>query len=154
MAKEKSGGSARSARRAARLAAVQALYQLEMNDTDSSPKQVIAEFESMRLDDKADRELFADIVSGTMARIAELDAEIGRLLVEGWTVERLEAVLRAILRAGAYELVARLDVPPRVAINEYVEIAFSFFGGREPSLVNGVLDRLAKERREDELRQG
>jgi N utilization substance protein B len=149
-AKSKPGGSARSARRGARLAAVQALYQLEMNQ--AAPTQVIAEFESVRLDDKADRELFADIVSGTTARVEELDGEIGRLLAEGWTVERLESVLRAILRAGAYELVVRLDVPPRVAINEYVEIAYSFFGGREPGLVNGVLDRLAKERREDELR--
>jgi N utilization substance protein B len=152
MVKEKPSGSARSARRAARLAAVQALYQLDMNE--GTPKQVIAEFETLRLDEHADRELFADLVSGTMARVAELDAEIGRLLTEGWTVERLEMVLRAILRAGTYELLARLDVPPRVAINEYVEIAHSFFGGREPSLVNGVLDRLAKERREDELRQG
>ena len=152
MAKEKPGGSARSARREARLAAVQALYQIEMNDGDA--KHVVAEFETLRLGAQADRVLFADLVTGTMARLAELDVEIGRLLVEGWTIERLETVLRAILRAGAYELVVRLDVPPRVTINEYVEIAHSFFGGREPSLVNGVLDRLAKERREDELRQG
>lgn len=149
---KKAGGSARGARRAARLAAVQALYQLEMNE--ATTQQVIAEFQTLRLADDADRDLFADVVAGTMARLPELDAEIGRLLAEGWSFERLETVLRAILRAGVYELVVRLDVPPRVAINEYVEIAHSFFGGREPNLVNGVLDRLAKERREDELRQG
>ena len=77
-----------------------------------------------------------------------------RDIEEGWSFERLETVLRAILRAGAYELIVRLDVPARVAINEYVEIAHSFFGGREPNLVNGVLDKLAKERRQDELRTG
>lgn len=149
---KKAGGSARGARRAARLAAVQALYQLEMNE--ATTQQVIAEFQTLRLAEDADRDLFADVVAGTMTRLPELDAEIGRLLAEGWSFERLETVLRAILRAGTYELMVRLDVPPRVAINEYVEIAHSFFGGREPNLVNGLLDRLAKERREDELHQG
>jgi len=149
---KKAGGSARGARRAARLAAVQALYQLEMNE--ATTQQVIAEFQTLRLAEDADRDLFADVVAGTMTRLPELDAEIGRLLAEGWSFERLERVLRAILRAGTYELLVRLDVPPRVAINEYVEIAHSFFGGREPNLVNGLLDRLAKERREDELHQG
>ena len=149
---KKAGGSARGARRAARLAAVQALYQLEMNE--ATTQQVIAEFQTLRLAADADRDLFADVVAGTMTRLPELDAEIGRLLAEGWSFERLERVLRAILRAGTYELLVRLDVPPRVAINEYVEIAHSFFGGREPNLVNGLLDRLAKERREDELHQG
>jgi N utilization substance protein B len=149
---KKAGGSARGARRAARLAAVQALYQLEMNE--ATTQQVIAEFQTLRLAEDADRDLFADVVAGTMTRLHELDAEIGRLLAEGWSFERLETVLRAILRAGTYELMVRLDVPPRVAINEYVEIAHSFFGGREPNLVNGLLDRLAKERREDELHQG
>ena len=149
---KKAGGSARGARRAARLAAVQALYQLEMNE--ATTQQVVAEFQTLRLAEDADRDLFADVVAGTMARLPELDAEIGRLLAEGWSFERLETVLRAILRAGSYELLVRLDVPPRVAINEYVAIAHSFFGGREPNLVNGLLDRLAKERREDELRQG
>ena len=75
-------------------------------------------------------------------------------LVEGWTVERLETVLRAILRAGAYEILARPDIPPRVSISEYVEIAHAFFGGREPGLVNGVLDRLAQERRAGDLEPG
>jgi transcription antitermination protein NusB len=149
---KKAGGSARGARRAARLAAVQALYQLEMNE--ATTQQVIAEFQTLRLAEDADRDLFADVVAGTMTRLPEPDAEIGRLLAEGWSFERLERVLRAILRAGTYELLVRLDVPPRVAINEYVEIAHSFFGGREPNLVNGLLDRLAKERREDELHQG
>jgi N utilization substance protein B len=75
-------------------------------------------------------------------------------LVEGWKVERLETVLRAILRAGAYEILARPDIPPRVTISEYVEIAHAFFGGREPGLVNGVLNRLAQERRAGDLEIG
>ena len=134
--------SPRAARRAARLAAVQAIYQLDMNAAQSN--SVVAEFVTHRLGRDADRALFADLVNGVADRLADLDRMIGEALVEGWTVERLETVLRAILRAGTYELVARADVPPRVAISEYVEIAHAFFAGREPGLVNGVLDRLAR----------
>jgi len=142
----------RSARRAARLAAVQALYQLNMNDV--APAVVIAEFVGHRLERHADQPLFSDLVGGVAARVAALDEMIGAALVEGWTVERLETVLRAILRAGAYELVARPDIPPRVAISEYVEIAHAFFGGREPGLVNGVLHRLAQQLRPADLAAG
>jgi N utilization substance protein B len=141
-----------SARRAARLAAVQALYQLDMND--GAPAVVIAEFVRHRLEEHADQTLFSDVVGGVAARVADIDARIGAALVEGWTVERLETVLRAILRAGTYELLARPDVPPKVAISEYVEIAHAFFGGREPGLVNGVLHRLAGELRGAELDAG
>jgi len=141
-----------SARRAARLAAVQALYQLDMNDV--APAVVIAEFVAHRLEQHADRPLFSDLVESVAARVVEIDTLIGGALVEGWTVERLETVLRAILRAGAYEILARPDIPPRVTISEYVEIAHAFFGGREPGLVNGVLDRLAQERRAGDLEPG
>ncbi len=134
-----------SARRAARLAAVQALYQLDMNDV--APAVVIAEFVADRLERHADQPLFSDLVKGGSAREAEIDTMIGAALVEGWSVERLETVLRAILRAGTYELMARPDIPPRVAISEYVEIAHAFFGGKEPGLVNGVLHRLAQQLR-------
>jgi N utilization substance protein B len=141
-----------SARRAARLAAVQALYQLDMNDV--TPAVVIAEFVGHRLEQHADQPLFSDLVGNVAARVEEIDGLIGGALVEGWTVERLETVLRAILRAGAYEIVARPDIPPRVSISEYVEIAHAFFGGREPGLVNGVLNRLAQERRAGDLDPG
>jgi len=144
--------SQRSARRAARLAAVQALYQLDMNDV--APAVVIAEFVGHRLEQHADQPLFSDLVGNVAARVVEIDGLIGGALVEGWTVERLETVLRAILRAGTYEIVARPDIPPRVTISEYVEIAHAFFGGKEPGLVNGVLNRLAHERRAVDLDAG
>ena len=138
-----------SARRAARLAAVQALYQLDMNEGVAAA--VVSEFVKHRLEPHADQPLFSDIVGGVAARVVEVDDVIGGALVEGWTVARLEMVLRAILRAGTYELLARTDVPPKVAISEYVEIAHAFFSGKEPGLVNGVLNRLAQERRPGEL---
>ena len=141
-----------SARRAARLAAVQALYQLDMSEGVAAA--VVSEFVKHRLEPHADQPLFTDIVGGVAARVVEVDDLIGGALVEGWTVQRLEMVLRAILRAGTYELVARPDVPPKVAISEYVEIAHAFFGGKEPGLVNGVLNRLAQERRPGELATG
>ena len=106
--------SQRSARRAARLAAVQALYQLDMNDV--APAVVIAEFVRHRLEQHADQPLFSDLVGNVAARVVEIDGLIGGALVEGWKVERLETVLRAILRAGTYEIIARPDIPPRVTI--------------------------------------
>jgi N utilization substance protein B len=141
-----------SARRAARLAAVQALYQLDMNE--GAAAAVVSEFVKHRLEPHADQPLFSDLVGGVATRVVEIDGLIGGALVEGWRVERLEMVLRAILRAGTYELVARPDVPPKVAISEYVEIAHAFFSGKEPGLVNGVLNRLAQERRPGELAAG
>jgi N utilization substance protein B len=143
-----------SARRAARLAAVQALYQLDMTVGTAGATAVVSEFVKHRLEPHADQPLFSDVVGGVAARVEEVDGVIGGALVEGWTVERLDMVLRAILRAGTYELMARPDVPPKVAISEYVEIAHAFFSGKEPGLVNGVLNRLAQERRPGELAAG
>lgn len=139
-APKKSGG--RSARREARLTAVQALYQREMNAAPAT--DVVAEFVQHRLPQTADRGLFSDLVIGTTTRQGDLDDMIDGALADGWTVTRLEKVLRAVLRAGAYELLARQDVPPRAAITEYVDIAHAFFSGREPAMVNGVLDKLAR----------
>ena len=137
-------------RRAARLAAVQALYQIEMNDAGAD--DVIAEFVRHRLgaDDgtasaAADPELFADLVRGACARHDEIDALISAALSADWTIERLELLLRAVLRVGVYELVGRPQVPARVAINEHIEIARDFFSRGEPGMVNGVLDRIARE---------
>ena len=132
-------------RRIARLAAAQALYQIEVAGVGADA--VLLEFLEHRLDDEIDdglkladmdRALFKDLVGGVSARKAELDELLEPLLAPDWTL------LRVILRAGAYELAQRTDVPPKVAITEYVDLAHDFFGGREPALVNGVLDRLAR----------
>ena len=141
----------------ARLAAVQALYQIELTSAD--PGAVVSEFLSHRLGREidgdqyaeADRGFFADLVRGCTERREDVDGIVAAALPPEWPLARLESVLRAILRAGAYELLARSDVPARVAINEYVEIAHAFFSGKEPGMVNGVLDRVARTVREAEL---
>lgn len=144
--------NARNARRTARLNAVQALYQIDMVKADVEP--VIDEFITHRLPAEGDRPLFVRIVGGVKDRAKEIDHMIGQSLSEGWQLDRLETVLRAVLRAGVYELLAETAVPPRVVINEYVEIAHAFFSGREPAMVNGVLDKLARVLRADELSSG
>lgn len=144
-------------RSAARLAATQALYQIAL--AGPAAESVVAEFLSYRAQGEgpafplagADQELFADIVREAAARRDELDRLIAAVLAEGWTLDRLETVLRAILWAGTYELLARADVPVQVVINEYVDVAHAFFAGKEPAFVNGVLDRLARSLRPGEL---
>lgn len=148
-------------RSVARLSAVQALYQIEI--TQSDPETVLREFLKHRLERPGgggeeeipladpDAELFTDLVRGVSARREDLDGMITAALTKDWTVDRLESVLRAALRSGAYELLARPDVPARVIISEYVDIAHAFFSGPEPGLVNGVLDRIARPLRPGEL---
>ncbi len=146
-----------TSRSTARLAAIQALYQIAFSNAD--PEQVIAEFTAHRLGEgidgvrllKADPSLFADIVRGVVRSRADLDDMIAAVLVEDWTIERLETLLACILRAGAHELADRADVPARVVISEYVDLADAFYGEKETGLVNGVLDRLARELRPLEL---
>ena len=150
------GGSRR--RSVARLAAVQALYQLEAN-SEADPRSVVSEFVRHRFGQEidggrlgeADPELFADIVCGVSDDRQRLDTEIAAALTEDWPLARLDSVLRAILRAGAYELVHRHDVPPRVSLAEYTAIAYAFFTGKAPGLANGVLNHLAHAFREDDL---
>lgn len=142
------------ARTKARLAAVQALYQMDMTQRDLSV--VLEEFLSHRFDaaeiyEGADRGFFRDIVSGVAERQPEIDPEIAKHLAQGWRLARIDSILRAILRSGVYEIVARPDVPARAVINEYVEIARDFFGNDEPAVVNGVLDRVARQKREREF---
>jgi N utilization substance protein B len=155
------GGAARR-RSVARLLAVQALYQIELNKLGPSSAEidsVIGEFVKHRLGQEiegehygeADRSLFVDIVRGASARQNELDEMLTKALSEEWPVHRLETILRAILRAGVYELVARRDIPPRVVISEYLDVAHAFFAGKEPAMVNGVLDRLAHVLRAEEF---
>ena len=142
----------------ARLAAVQALYQLELNK-GVDPETVVREFAKHRLGQEidgdhygaADPALFSDIVRGVSTHLERLDAAISVVLTEEWPLARLDSVLRAILRAGAYELVHRLDVPPRVSISEYTGVAHAFFSGKEPGLANGVLDKLGRTLRAAEM---
>ena len=151
------GGKPHSNRTAARLAAVQALYQMDMTQKDLN--EVLAEFVVHRLEADpppdayrdADVEFFRSVVSGTVFHQAEIDPIIAGSLAEGWRLSRIDSILRAILRAGVYEVILRPDVPARALINEYVDVAHSFFGGDEPAVVNGVLDRIAKSRRADEM---
>jgi len=145
-------------RSVARLAAVQALYQLELN-READPEVVVREFARHRLGQEidgdrygeADPVLFSDIVRGVSSDLDRLDATISEVLTEEWPLPRFDAVLRAILRAGAYELVHRSDVPPRVSINEYTTIAHAFFSDKEPGLANGVLDKLGRTLRASEM---
>jgi len=142
------------ARSAARLGAVQALYQVEQSETPD-PRLTVEEFRSHRLGKeidgdlyaRPDTELFEDIVLGAVERGEELDQRLAQALPPEWPLSRLDSVLRAILRAGAYEMAARPDIPTAVIINEYVDLAHAFEGGGEPAFVNGVLDRLARELR-------
>ena len=141
----------RQARSVARLAAVQALYQMEVSGAGA--EAVVREFSEHRFDRdieghtlaEADEAFFGDIVRGAVEDQAGIDRAIARRLAEGWRLERIDATLRAILRAGAFELMKRADVPHEVAIDEYVEIAKSFFEGPEPGFVNGALDGIARD---------
>ena len=135
-------------RRAARLAAVQALYQITL--TGAHVKAVMAEFVRFRfgaeLDGdrfvEPDRQLFANVVQGASDRPQDLDDLVRGALSAGWSMERLELLLRMILRAGAWELRDNRTVPVRLVIGEYVDLTHAFFSGPEPGMVNAVLDRL------------
>jgi N utilization substance protein B len=138
-------------RSAARLAAVQALYQHEMEETPI-PK-LLHEFHLHRLGatiegaqyEEAEVDFFDDVVSGANARAAELDGLISARLPADWPLHRLDRPMRQILRAGAYELAARIDVPTGSVISEYVDVAKAFYGQREAGFVNGVLDAVARD---------
>ena len=138
-------------RSAARLAAVQALYQQEMEAIPVA--RLLHEFHHHRLGatidgvEYADAEVdfFDDLVKGADARGAELDALIAGRLAAGWSLARLDKPMKAILRAGAYELAARADVPTATVISEYVDVAKAFYDSRETGFVNGLLDAVAKE---------
>ena len=142
-----------NARSAARLAAVQALYQREMSG--GSVPRLLAEFRDHRLGAEiegdrfreADVDFFNDVVEGVDARGEEIDALVTDNLAEGWALDRLDRPMRQILRAGTYELIARADVPPNAVINEYVDVAHAFYEEREAKFVNGLLDAVAKKAR-------
>jgi len=144
------------ARSAARLASVQALYQMSVTDVDAAV--AIGEFVEHRFGrevdgivyEGVDREFFEDVVRGVAERRDEIDRRIDAAL-SNRAIGRLEKILAAILRAGAYELMARPDVPARACISEYVDVAHVFFEDQQPGFVNGVLDRLAREIRGEEM---
>jgi len=144
-------------RAAARMAAVQALYELDMVEGDPDPvlRSFIEKRWTVTVEDEdgdevgeadfldPDKTFLIDLVRGVLAKKADVDAMLEGALGENWTVARLEVLLRQVLRAGAFELSERADVPAKVVINEYMDIANAFFTGGEPKMVNGVLDKIA-----------
>jgi len=144
-------------RGAARLAAVQALYQMDLAGTGLN--EILAEFERHRLGGElegaqylpAEAAFFRDIVGGVVREQTRLDPLIDAALARDWPLKRIEAVLRAVLRAGAYELFCRRDVPARVVTSEYVDVASAFVGADETGMVNAVLDQLARQTRASEF---
>jgi N utilization substance protein B len=137
------------ARSAARLAAVQALYQQEMEGTPTP--LLLNEFHNHRFGETIDEvtmidaemDFFDDLVRGVTARAEEIDGKITARLAEGWKLDRLDRSMRAILRAGTYELIARPDVTVGTVIDEYLDIAHAFFGEKDVKFVNGLLDKVA-----------
>jgi N utilization substance protein B len=147
---EKKPNERARSRSAARLAAVQALYQQEMEQTPLA--RLLDEFHQHRLgatiEDAtyadAEVDFFDDLVRGVDARRDEIDTAIAAKLASGWSLDRLDRPMRQILRAGAYELIARIDVPTATVISEYVDVADAFYAKREKGFVNGLLDSVAK----------
>lgn len=142
---------------AARLNAVQALYQMDLAATPLT--EILAQFESHWIGQEiegeeiasADLNLFRDIVGGVVRDQRSIDPELEAALVQGWPLKRIEAVLRAVLRAGTYELSGRPDVPARVVIAEYVNVAAAFLDREETGMVNAVLDGIARGKRPAEF---
>lgn len=152
------------ARSAARLAAVQGLYQMDVAATDI--KAVIRDLtheplrespddggaEEAEGETELDQTFLAELLRGVIREQRRIDPLVDGQLATGWRLARVDSTLRAILRAGVFELLERAEVPARVVINEYIDIAHSFFGQDEPKVVNGVLDKLARKLRPDEFK--
>ncbi|TKW76937.1 MAG: transcription antitermination factor NusB [Bradyrhizobium icense] len=161
-AKGQEKGQERKANRrgAARLAAVQALYQMDI--AGAGINDVFAEFESHWIGNEVEGEkylpaeaaFFRDVVSGVVRDQARLDPLIDDALAKGWPLKRIDAILRAVLRAGSYELEHRKDVPGRVVVSEYVDVAHAFVEKDETGMVNAVLDQIARQFRADEFSRG
>ncbi len=146
-----------SRRSAARLGAVQALYQMDLSGSDVG--ETLAQFSSRAMGEnfedgqcgEADYRHLREVVDGVVREQKAIDPVVDQILDKGWPLHRLDSTVRAILRAGAYELMFMDKVPARVAISEYVDVADAFFGEEEPRFVNGVLNRLARLRRPAEF---
>ena len=162
MAREPTPEDVRKANRrgAARLAAVQALYQMDIAGTGVN--DILGQFESHWIGQEvegaqylpAEAAFFRDIVGGVVREQRALDPLIDKALAAGWPLKRIEAILRAVLRAGAYELQHRKDVPGRVVVSEYVDVANAFVDREETGMVNAVLDQIARQFRADEFSRG
>ena len=147
----------RENRAAARLAATQALYQMEV--AGKGLNEILAEFETHWIGREVEGEqyipaeidFFRDILTGVLESQRAIDQEIDDTLREGWPLGRVEAVMRAVLRAGDYELRKRRDIPPRVVIKEYVDVAAAFLAADEVGVVNAVLDKLARKARPEDF---
>ena len=144
-------------RGAARLAAVQALYQMDI--AGAGINDILAEYESHWIGSEvegdqylpAEAAFFRDVVSGVVRDQAKIDPVIDEALTRGWPLQRIDAILRAVMRAGAYELEHRKDVPARVVVSEYVDVAHAFVEREETGMVNAVLDQIARQYRGDEF---
>ncbi|MEZ5764079.1 MAG: transcription antitermination factor NusB [Xanthobacteraceae bacterium] len=147
-------------RGAARLAAVQALYQMDI--AGAGLNDIFAEFESHWIGNEvegdqylpAEAAFFRDVVSGVVRDQTKLDPLVDEALAKGWPLKRIDAIIRAVMRAGAYELEHRKDVPARVVVTEYVDVANAFVDREETGMVNAVLDQLARRFRADEFGRG
>ncbi|OYU86333.1 MAG: N utilization substance protein B [Bradyrhizobiaceae bacterium PARB1] len=154
---EPKGDRKANRRGAARLAAVQALYQMDVGGTGIN--EVLAEFESFWIGSEVEGEqylpaegaFFRDVVSGVLRDQKQLDPMIDDVLQRGWPLARVEAILRAVMRAGAYELQHRKDIPGRVIVSEYVDVAHAFVERDETGMVNAVLDQIGRQFRPDEF---
>jgi transcription antitermination protein NusB len=157
MARQPSDERKANRRGAARLAAVQALYQMDIASTGLN--EILAEFESHWIGREVEGEqylpaeaaFFRDVVSGVVREQLKIDPLIDSALAETWPLKRIEAILRAVLRAGAYELDHRRDVPARVVVSEYVDVAHAFVEREETGMVNAVLDQIARKLRSAEF---
>jgi len=144
-------------RHSARIAAVQATYQIDA--TGMTAERVRAEFVKHRISSsdaqsgygEADPDFFSELVRGVSEARVRVDEAVEAALTKGWTADRIDRVLHAILRCGTFEILCRRDIPPKVAINEYVDVARAFFDGDEPGFVNGVLDTIARKNRAAEM---
>lgn len=149
--------SGKRRRAAARLAAVQALYQMDV--AGKGLNEVLAEFETHWIGrevegveyEQADFDFFRRVIGGVLDEQVELDRAADKLLAQGWPLRRVEAVMRAVFRAAGYELKMRRDIPARVVIAEYVDVAAAFLSDDEVGMVNAVLDRLARDYRASEF---
>ena len=164
--KKKEASEGRKPRSISRMAAVQALYQMDLAGTDVA--DVIDEFQKSRIaprgDDPsgetggelagADPVFFAELLRGVVRRQRDIDPVIDQQLASGWRLVRVDSILRAILRAGVFELMERPDVPARAVINEYINVAHAFFDADEPKVANGVLDAVARRLRAPEFEDG
>jgi N utilization substance protein B len=156
----KPGDRKANRRGAARLAAVQALYQMDIGGAGIN--DIFAEFESHWLGNEvegeqylpAEQAFFQDVVSGVVRDQGKLDPLIDDALSKGWPLQRIDAILRAVMRAGAYELEHRKDIPARVVVSEYVDVAHAFVEKDETGMVNAVLDQIARQFRAEEFARG